>query len=250
MKGIFIVGTGRSGTHFTVRLMNGFQNAWDPMGGQENPDILGDIAKAAIHHRLPSDTTEAYYRKLLEAPEGILLDQHHPNLFFVSHWTKRLDGVVFLYPQRPAYQIVASMFRYSGVMTWYEYATGLRQRTLNRIPYPNRFLGLERYKDLETLPKHLLCAHRVFAHRRAFESAVGPARGALRGVAYESLVRDPLAEFSRVFSAAEMEQLGPFTLLETPRPESLSKYLDVLTTAQVDEIMALEDRLFPSASDG
>lgn len=246
MRAIFIVGTGRSGTHFTVRLLNGFANSNDPMNGSENPSVLYDIAKAAIHHRLPSESTTAYYRKMLNNSEGIVLDQHHPNLFFVRHWSEIFEDLIFLYPMRPAHQVVASMLRHKGVMGWYDYAKRIKQRTINRIPYPNRFLGLDHFSDIRTLPQHLLCAHRVFAHRRAFESTFSDKGNVLRGVKYEELVKDPAAEFSRVFSPDEMAALGPFTLVEKPKIESLAKYRDVLSDEQVAEIVALEAQFFPN----
>lgn len=244
MKGLFIVGTGRSGTHFTVRLLNGFANAHDPLNGSEKEDVLYDIARAAIHHRLPSGQTADYYRELLARDDAILLDQHHPNLFFVRHWSNMFDGIVFLYPQRPAYQIVASMLRHKGVMGWYQYASGLRQRTINRIPYPNQFLGIDRFSDIQAMPPHLLCAHRVFAHRRAFESAALDMGSSLRAVRYEELVKDPLAEFGRIFSLDELAELGMFSLVEQPQAGSLTKYKDVLSDEQVAEITALEERMF------
>jgi hypothetical protein len=243
MNAIFVVGTGRSGTHFTVRLLNGFAQAHDPLGGEENQKILMDIATAAIHHRLPSRAVTDYYRHCLDGADGVFLDQHHPNLFFVRHWTEMFDGIVFLYPRRPAYQVVASMLRHKGVMNWYRYARHWRRRWIDRVPYPNRFLGLARASDISTLPTHLLCAHRVIAHRQAYEEAVARGGVELRSVDYEALVDDPLAEFSRAFSARELQTLGEFTLLEKPRKESLTKYRDVLDDRQVAEIEALEHDL-------
>lgn len=242
MKGVYVVGTGRSGTHFSVRLMSGFKNARDPLKGRENPVVLQDVALAALHHRLPSKSTERYYRDALSDGEGVFLDQHHPNLFFVKHWSDILGDIVFLYPQRPTYQVVASMLRHRGVMGWYKYARGLRQRTINRIPYPNQFLGVEKSADIGKLPSHLLCAHRVIAHRMAFDSTQRNANGALRQLNYEALVDNPINEFSRVFSTDEMAQLGPFTLTEEPKKTSLMKYRDVLSDEQVAEIVALEER--------
>lgn len=244
MRAIFIVGTGRSGTHFTTRLLNGFEHTNDPMKGKEDPNLLMDIANAAIHHRLPSRNSERVYRHRIMHEDGVFLDQHHPNLFFVNHWSTLFEGVVFLYPQRPIYQTVASMLRHRGVMSWYRYAKGWRQRTINRIPYPNRFLGLEQFSDVQSLPPHLLCAHRVIAHQKAYEGSVAMMNGALRSIDYVSLVNNPLEEFSRVFSAKEITRLGKFSLVEQPSPQSLSKYKDVLSEKEVAEINALGRTLY------
>ena len=240
MNAVFVAGTGRSGTHFTVRLLNGFAFAHDPLGGKENPKNLWDIATAAIHHRLPSRATTDNYRDCLDRNDGVFLDQHHPNLFFAQHWAEMFDGVVFLYPRRPTHQIVASMLRHKGVMSWYSYAQNWRRRWLHRVPYPNRFLGLTRALDISSLPTHLLCAHRAIAHRRAYETAVAQRGADLRSLDYEALVDDPLAEFSRVFKESELDRLGDFTLLERPNRELLTKYRDVLDDRQVAEIEALE----------
>lgn len=243
MKAVFVVGTGRSGTHFTVRLLNGFSGAHDPLDGKENPRVLRDIASAAIHHRIPSRATSAYYRERLGGVQGVFLDQHHPNLFFVKHWADMFDGIVFMYPKRPTHQIVASMLRHKGVMNWYRYADNWRQRWLNRVPYPNRFLGLAKADEISALPLHLLCAYRVIAHQKAYKTALADGGADLRVVDYASLVDDPLAEFSRAFSESELRELGNFRLAEIPIRSSLAKYREVLDDSQVAEINALEHKL-------
>jgi hypothetical protein len=243
MNAVFVVGTGRSGTHFTVRLLNGFAHAHDPLNGQENPAILKDVARAAMHHRMPSRATTDHYRACLDSGEGVFLDQHHPNLFFARHWAEIFEGIVFLYPQRPVHQIVASMLRHRGVMDWYRYARHWRRRFLDPVPYPNRFLGLAHASDISSIPAHLLCAHRVIAHRRAYEATVARGGADLRSIDFEALVDDPLAEFSRVFTRPELDRLGDFTLTETPDKATLTKYRDVLDARQVDEIESLDRSL-------
>lgn len=250
MDGIFVVGTGRSGTHFTIRLLSGFENTRDPLGGRENPKILRDIATAAIHHRLPSDAVTRYYEEHFHnSRDLVFLDQHHPNLFFMQHWQKILEPIVFLYPKRATHQVVASMMRHEGVMSWYNYAKRPRQRILDRIPYPNRFLGLKRFDEIRSLPIHLLCAHRVIAHRLAFENALADMKGELRVVNYAALIENPLNEFSKVFSRDELKKLGQFTTVEEPNPASLEKFRDVLTDEQVMEISDVEKELTKKQSE-
>lgn len=48
MDAVFIVGTGRSGTHFTCRSILGFSNAFDPHNGRECLETLRSVAQAAI----------------------------------------------------------------------------------------------------------------------------------------------------------------------------------------------------------
>jgi hypothetical protein len=242
MKSIFVVGTGRSGTHYTIRLLAGFANSSDPLNGKENPDILYPIARAAIHHTHLSRSTVKSYEKSLAECRGVFLDQHHPNLFFAEFWSKTLADPVFLFPQRATEQIVSSMLRHPGVLSWYDYAKSWKQRIFNRIPYPNQFFGVENYEEIVDLPLHLLCARRVIAHRKAFADRAKRLPGRMRAIDYQALVTSPEAELRRVFTAAELETLGTFSLCETPQKEPLEKFRENLSTKQIDNILDLEAR--------
>lgn len=242
MKAVFVVGTGRSGTHFTIRSLLGFENATDPLGGMEDQRILFPVAKAAIHHAKLPEASAAYYRKLLDDTASVVLDQHHPNLFFIKQILEISDQVVFLYPVRPTQQIVASMLQHDGVMSWYKYARTWRQRYLAPVPFPNRFLGLETSEDIARLPPHILCAYRVLAHHKVFLEAERDYPLNVRQIDYEALVRDPEEELSRVFSSKELDLLGRFRLVESPRSQSLAKYLDILSAKQISEIDELRSK--------
>ncbi|WP_146681714.1 hypothetical protein [Thioclava sp. F28-4] len=253
MRAIFVVGTGRSGTHFTTRLLNGFKNINDPQKGREHPRILKDVAQAAIHHKLPSSTTENYYREHISKDGPIFLDQHHPNLFFTQHWSKKFEGITFIYPNRPTHQVVASMLRHQGVMEWYKYATNWKHRLryskgcgrpfLTPPPFPNLFLGIENSAEIRDLPIHLLCARRVIAHRLAYIRAGKDINSDMRSINYENLVGDPEKEFSRVFSNDEIEALGSFERREIPERGSLSKFREILNDKEVFEISEMERTL-------
>lgn len=243
VQAVFVVGTGRSGTHFTCRAMAGFANVTDPLGGQENHDVLKGIATSALYHRPLPTSVLAYYSARKDAlGEGrVLLDQHHPNLFFFDQISQVFDDLVYLYPSRPVVQVVASMMRHRGVMSWYQVARdGFSPLSFTkRVPVPNRFLGLRDRAELETLPTHLLCALRVLAHnRRMAELAAADPR--CRTISYEALVRDQEAAFEAVFDARERAALGPFRVVEPGNPASLEKFREVLSPAQIAEIAALE----------
>jgi len=243
VQAIFVVGTGRSGTHFTCRALAGFANVTDPMDGNENHDVLKQIATSALYHkRLPTSVLAYYSERRAElAPGQVLLDQHHPNIFFFDQIATVFDDLIYLYPSRPVVQVVASMLRHRGVMSWYQVARN-GQSPLSftkRVPLPNRFLGLRNKADLDTLPAHLLCALRVIAHNQQMEKLVA-ADPRCRMIPYEDLVRDQEMTFASVFDTSERAALGAFRVVEPGKPASLEKYKDVLTLMQIDEITALE----------
>jgi hypothetical protein len=239
-RGIFIVGTGRSGTHFLCRLLLGFAALDDLFGGNEDRRTLASVATAAIlHRRLPARTIRLYEERVDGcARRGrILLDQHHPNLFHVDQLKARFGDLLFLHPSRPTIQIVASMLKHKGVGDWYAWI-----RKAGDIPYPNQFFGLAERSELLALPPHLLCARRVIAHKRraAMEAARDPE--GFRQIDFVALVRSPHATLSGTFRDQELAQLGGYRQLVAPDPGVLGKFADVLTSSQVDEIVSLESR--------
>lgn len=245
MRALFIVGTGRSGTHFTCRLLSGFDNVRDPFEGREDARLLRAVAGAALRHASLPERALRHYRRQLDAAGagGVFIDQHHPNLFHVDQLLGVCPDLVFLFPDRPVPQVVASMLRHAGVLSWY------RRRHTWFAPFPNRFLGIGRRADVRQMPLHLLCAHRVIGHKRRAIELSRRLPGVVRVVDYPGLVRDPTAELARVFAADERARLGAFELREKPSPASLDKYRSVLEPEQVDEILALERTLLGDAAD-
>lgn len=239
---VFIVGSGRSGTHFTARAISGFENIDDPHSGNEFSEILYPIAIAAIEHQVYPEKVKSYYNQVkhqFSSTGKVFIDQHHPNLFFVEDLRKIFsDNAVFIYPDRPTVQVVASMFKHPGVLSWYKYA--LKRRWFKRaLPYPNQFLGIRDQSFIDGSNQHLACAYRVIAHKKRMLELVRK-YDCCRFVNYENLVMDQESEFQRIFSTDELESLGNFTIKEKPKTESLSKYKDVLSKSQISEIEQLE----------
>lgn len=233
---IFVVGTGRSGTHFTTRVLNGFNNVHDPLGGKEHKSVLNDIAVSAISHAPLTAATLAYYAQIAahRSKEQIFLDQHHPNLFFIDEILTVFPDAIFLYPRRPVVQIVSSMLDHKGVMSWYKYAWK------NKVPFPNKFLGLEHRSDISELKPHLLCAKRVLAHEVALRAAQEKWPDKIRVLDYEALVLSLDAELCRIFNSEERQSMGQFSLLEKPVAASLEKYKSNLSPKEIDELLQLQ----------
>ena len=234
MDSIFIIGTGRSGTHFTCRALQGFKNIYDPLDGKENGSVLKDIAVASIHHfEYPKNAID-YYIKVKKHIEKnkIFLDQHHPNIFYINNLSKIFTNPIFIYPDRPIEQVVASMLKHRGVLSWFEYA---KNKPKNVIPIENQFLGIQELNQLQEMELYELCALRVIAHRN--RAILMKNRGMnVRFLNYENLVRDQLAEFNEVFSEQEFDRLGDFDVVEESNSSSLHKFRDILQPQQLARI--------------
>lgn len=239
LRAIFVVGTGRSGTHFTCRVLREFPGAEDFLNGREHRATLRAVALSAIAGQALPLRARLHYRWYglrARARGKVLLDQHHPNLYHVPEILSLLPGTIFLYPDRPALQIVASMLRHGGVSAWYDQ---IRAGTLPRAT-PDVFFGLTRADEAVSLPPHLLALRRVQAHRARATSMQAAYPDRFRFVGFQALVTDRDAELARVFSPSELARLGPRRPTEASRPEVLSKYRDVLNPDQIAEIAALE----------
>jgi hypothetical protein len=235
VKAIFIVGTGRSGTHFTARLLAGFAHVRDPWNGEESDVVRREVAFSAVHHRQLGKAAVNYFAGQLWAtgPNEVFLDQHHPNLFHIPQLLRVESDAIFLYPRRPIEQIVASMLTHRSVLSWYQFAER------NPIPFPNAFLGLESADQMTHLAQHVLCAKRVLAHERKFAEMTQLYPDKVRAVDYVALVETPQRALEQLFSSAELARLGPYAPKIDAEKSSLTKYQQVLTPAQIAEVKAL-----------
>ncbi|MGC6390759.1 MAG: hypothetical protein ACON5C_02985 [Alphaproteobacteria bacterium] len=244
MEAIFIIGTGRSGTHFTCRSLAGFKNIFDPLQGKEHGQHLSRIARAAIHHQHYPAKASKYYLCIKNnlGMNQIFVDQHHPNLFFTDTLTDIFPHLIFLYPDRPIHQIVSSMLKHSGVLTWYEYAKKYEHNRIFRkkpVPFFNQFLGIYESSTLHSYKLHQLCALRVIAHKN--RAVLLKRRGQdVRFINYENLIMDQRKEFFSAFTPNELAKLGEFNVAERSQSRSLQKYKEVLSQQQILDIKNIE----------
>jgi len=242
LNSIFIVGTGRSGTHFTCRSISGFENIFDPLNGTENVPVLKQIATSAIHHRSYPEAAKSYYSDVKSnlTDRSIFIDQHHPNIFYCPELIKIFSNPIFLFPHRSIVQVVASMLNHQGVLNWYKYARDSVQANskTDAIPFPNQFLGLAEFSQLDDLELHQICALRVISHEK-MANRMQESGADLRFINYENLVTNQFSEYSRVFSKSELAALGEFSIVEESSIESLGKYKEVLTDKQISEVFDL-----------
>lgn len=132
---IFIVGTGRSGTHFLCSCLNLFSQVSDKFGGRESPYIFWDISKTAVKGKKLSRHQVGYFHWLQRAVfPKLALDQTHPNLWHVEELLKYFPRAKFIALRRDVRSVIYSMKIHEGTSAW--------AKNHKNYPKPNRFLGV------------------------------------------------------------------------------------------------------------
>lgn len=240
MDALFIIGTGRSGTHFLTRHLSGFKNIHDPQKGKENSKLLREIATAALFHaEYPQNAVDYYTNQFSQKPANhIFLDQHHSNLFFTDELQRISSATIFLCPIRPLKQIVASMLNHEGVLSWYTY---LKDHSAVRPPMPNQFFGIHTMEEFHTEEFHIICAKRVLSHYEKFSKLHQSFPEIFRWINYEKMVLAPADHISEIFNPTELKLLGEFIPKESSQPSSLIKFNTTLTSAQIRDLDNIQE---------
>lgn len=233
LDAIFIVGTGRSGTHFLCRSLRDFENIDDFRNGQENLDVLYEITRLALTHSPLSSNIIEYYKKEIKTArkhDKIFLDQHHPNLFHVDQLIKEFPNAMFLATDRPIEQIVASMLNHNGVRSW---ANDKNNKT---YAYPNQFLGVTSQNELDD-KLHIICSKRVNAHNSYREQLIERYPDQVRRVKFTELVSNQFDYFNKIFNKNEMESFGKYIKIEIANQTALTKFSKTISNKQLTDLL-------------
>lgn len=224
---IFVIGTGRSGTHWLGHILESHPAIHVTI---ERPPIFSWATKMALDARrkrsLLPRLIRAYQLEHAAVAPKHYADKSHPNIWHAEDLAAALPESVFLGIRRSPYATVASMLKHPGVLQWHA-----RWR---EFPVPNRFLGITQdmthtYGDMPLAAK---CAVRWRAHAERLEDLRVPLGRRLLVVHYEDLIRRPDDQCAR---------LSDFLRLATPipRPAIREESLDRWRT----ELSAEDQRL-------
>lgn len=131
---IFIVGTGRSGTHMLCRCLNKFPEVSDYYGGRESPAMFWSISTTTVAQKKLSVIQLGYYAYMMRKVDGLFLDQTHPNLWNIEQLLETFPNAKFLALKRNVYSVSYSMKKHGGVSQW--------AKNHACYPKPNGFLGV------------------------------------------------------------------------------------------------------------
>lgn len=228
---VFVLGTGRSGTHWVAWILEPHAELETLI---EKPPIFEWVTEMAIdptaEERLVPPLLKRYRLEAVAARPNRLLDKSHPNIWLAEHLAEAFPRAQFIGVLRDVFGTVASSLRHEGVRYWAEH--------WEDYPVPNRFLGLtkdnrEAYARL-SLAGRCAVRWRTHLHRLdALETILGERMIRLR---YRDLQLDTGRELARLQAFLGLEN-------EIPRPEikagSLERWKDDLSADQIAEIRAV-----------
>lgn len=228
---IFVLGTGRSGTHWLGYILGA------------HPDIHATIEKPPIfpwvtRMALDPSTRAALMPKLLRRydQEHVLVaprhyaDKSHPTIWIAEDLAAAFPTARFIGIVRDPYGTVASMLRHEGVMRWIH-----RWR---EFPVPNRFLGITEAVAPTYESMHIAgrCALRWRAHHERMTELRPRLGDRMLVLSYEALQTE---------TASELDRIARFLDLGTPIPtpeikrQSLDQWrdqLDAESLAAIDDV--------------
>lgn len=225
---VFIVGTGRSGTHFLCRCLISIVGLSDYYGGVESPHIFWDIARKTYQgHRL-SQNHFKYYKTLMKLVyPKLLVDQTHPNLWHVKELLETFPNARFLALSRDVYSVINSMLSHKGTASWIDQEKNFCPNKFLGITSQNRFV----YKNNFSRIQKFAC--RWFAHQKEIESIAREFPLNVLRVKYEDLVLDLQGELSRICDFLNIR--CEYNLLPQVIESSLYKQ-DLLSALDKDQI--------------
>ncbi len=225
---IFVIGTGRSGTHWvgyslathpeiraTVEVAPMFE--WSrqmAMNPGKEPVLLPKLIRN-------------YRWQLLRSTPRHYLDKNHPNIWIAEALLAAFPNALFIGIERNPFATVASMMKHQMVASW--------PKRWREFPVPNRFLGIDKQiaATYDTLPLSAQCALRWVAHHQRMEELKQTLKGSLRVIQYESFAEDPAKHVRELQSFLPLTQPIPIPEVKS---ESLDKWKTQLSPEDLDQI--------------
>jgi hypothetical protein len=162
---IFVLGSGRSGTHWLGHILSGHP---DIRVTNEHRWVFPRVTRMAIdasaEDQLFPRVARFYRWQTWRARPSHYADKSHPNLWLAERLAAEFGDVArFVAIERSPFAVAASSLRHHGVSSW--------NTNWQRHPIPNRFLGIDeqlagRCKSLTNVEKF---AYRWLAHHRETE---------------------------------------------------------------------------------
>jgi len=224
---IFIIGSGRSGTHWLGNILGGHKKVRITV---EKPDIFNLVTKMAVdpltRPQLMPRLIQCYNVELTKTKVDFYADKSHPNIWLAEGLANIYLNSIFIGIRRNPYSTIASMLLHKGVLKW--------QKNWNQYPHPNEFLGTNLidanlYKNLSASEK---AAYRWLSHSKKLDLLKISLGNRITIVNYEDLITNSKKELSKLENFIGLKEIP----LITPQKESLEKWRDQLNMESCNNI--------------
>ncbi|MGH8501283.1 MAG: sulfotransferase family protein [Gammaproteobacteria bacterium] len=229
-KKIFIIGTGRSGTHWIGYILARHAEIRATIEIKPAFDWVTEMAlNPATRHRLFPRLVRYYRRQHFLAVPRHYMDKSHPNIWLAEKLAATFDDAVFVGMQRNPYATVASMLRHKGVLKW--------QERWSEFPTPNPFLGItdERITRYGRLPLAQRCAMRWRSHKQQLEYLQGVLKDRLFVIQYEELATQTRPVLACLNKFLSLSSAIPMPEIKTA---SVDKWQEQLSDVEIEQVAA------------
>ena len=227
-KAIFVIGTGRSGTHWIGYIIAAHPEIRASI--EENP-MFGLVTTMAMNPQKEKELLpkliQVYKTQLIKSAPLHYLDKSHPNIWLAEQLKRALPNALFVGIERNPFSTISSMLKHKGVSDWH--------RRWKEFPIPNRFLGIsaELASKYDQLPLASKCALRWVSHHNQMDSLRKSLGDSLLVINYESLIRHTKEEIGKLQIFLNLNT--SFSSMEV-KEESLNKWNNQLSKDQVEQI--------------
>lgn len=228
-KMIFILGTGRSGTHWIGYILGDHPEVYTTI---EKEPIFSYSTQMALNPNLRPELFPELvklYKKEFKnmKSQKYYLDKSHPNLWLAEALNNIFPNAYFIAMKRNPYATISSMIKHKGVLIW--------QNNYYKYPLPNNFLGIKGdiISEYENLSIETQCALRWKSHVEKIENLKGKLNSKLLVLNYEELINNTKNELKKIKEFLKMEENIPFPKVKS---DSLNKWKKNLTKEQIRNI--------------
>jgi len=225
---VFVVGTGRSGTHWLGYSLGDHPEIRatievQPMFGWSTMMAMDPSLEKSLFGRL----LLAYKWQLLRSVPRLYLDKTHPNIWIAEKLKEAFPRALFIGIERNPYATVASMLKHPEVSAWH--------RRWREFPVPNRFLGItpELQNMYDSIPLAAQCAIRWVAHHNRMKALMRTLGDDLLVISHESFAHNTNRIIGELQQFLRLDEPIPVPFVKT---DSLAKWKRQLSEKEIEQI--------------
>ena len=154
---IFIVGSGRTGTHLLSEIISSNQENSIQVIGESDPLFLPSTRYCMRDREYYNEDTYNRIIALFRSQNNFVC-KFHPLLWLVENLNRSLNDAYFIGTVRNRKDTIRSMVIHKGIKIWY------KRKNLEKLEFPNKFLGLQSIDEVEQLAMESLYEKRYNSH--------------------------------------------------------------------------------------